>query len=701
MFGASLQTVPPGVDGHQALKAVQKRVWGSDGPAASSAEASVTYLRSEHMLVRFLVARQWDVEKTVAMLQNHYTWLGEINMEALLNDPFPEEQHIKLFYPQIYHGTDKLGRPVYIERPGLIDMPRLLQVVAPERLLQYMYAGAEQTIRRRLPACSLARGEVVDKTLNIMDLSGLNFRVVTHTTARRVLREFIVALQNHYPETTGRMIIINAPKVFSIAWSFVKPMLDEKTVNKISIFGCDPATYTEVLLDLIDADQLPKLFGGRCLCDGHDMASCMRTSKGPWNDAEVKSVLDARDLEYIMTPEGSQLLQQSRAYFQQLAEQSDPTAQPTEEASSSAPVLPSQSCTDPQHVGTQPELAASSDTAADEPQPKESSETTPAASDLPVTFESFCEVEQGPETPATAEVPAPALKAAMELSNAELEVALLREECHHHEEMHIKALHDWVHESNALVEKIGRPVIDRAQGYYDSLSLHQQARAGHAKQQEEADHIECELEKATVNLEMAEAAFQSCLAGNEDALSDAQWDRLAPLPEDVSAAVTVDAHLRRSFRVSALTDRVASLHSRHATALTELAAAIQEVEKAEQRFTEIDLTHSRCGRNCSVRRAAPFFEKRQAHEDLVEAQLTMLQAVERRLHQAHLDLKAQQEAQLRAAQVETSPAATFQAATFRTVSGDEMSLKCFELSGAEPKEDEYLSCDSDISDEEG
>ncbi|CAE7504460.1 SFH4 [Symbiodinium microadriaticum] len=31
-------------------------------------------------------------------------------METLLKDPFPEEVHIKRYYPQAYHGTDKLGR---------------------------------------------------------------------------------------------------------------------------------------------------------------------------------------------------------------------------------------------------------------------------------------------------------------------------------------------------------------------------------------------------------------------------------------------------------------------------------------------------------------------------------------------------------------------------------------------------------------
>ncbi|CAK0894957.1 unnamed protein product [Prorocentrum cordatum] len=124
MWGDNLKTIPEGVDGKAALEEVRARVFGRDGPAPGSAESSVAYLRSEHMLVRFLIARKWDVEKATEMLRDHYKWLAEKNMSKLLQDPFPEEQHIKKFYPQTFHGTDKMGRPIYIERPGHIDMPR-------------------------------------------------------------------------------------------------------------------------------------------------------------------------------------------------------------------------------------------------------------------------------------------------------------------------------------------------------------------------------------------------------------------------------------------------------------------------------------------------------------------------------------------------------------------------------------------------
>ncbi|CAE7247047.1 SFH1, partial [Symbiodinium necroappetens] len=146
-----------------------------------------------------------------------------------------------------------------------------------------------------------------------MDLEGLSFKIVTHTTARKVVKDVVSMLQNHYPECSGRMIIINAPRVFGIAWSFVKPQLDAKTVEKISIFGSDQReAYVQCLLDLVDADQLPQMYGGTCVCDGQDPMSCMRAVKGPWAKPEVLKILEEHPLDEVLTPEGAKLLQKSQ-----------------------------------------------------------------------------------------------------------------------------------------------------------------------------------------------------------------------------------------------------------------------------------------------------------------------------------------------------------------------------------------------------
>ena len=125
-----------------------------------------------------------------------------------------------------------------------------------------------------------------------MDLAGLSLSLVSHTAARKAVKEIMKTQQSHYPELMGKLIIVNAPWVFKSAWSFVKPMLDAKTVSKISIYGSDKDAFSQALLELVDADQLPSLYGGDCICDGKDPDSCMMAVKGPWVDPEIMEILD-------------------------------------------------------------------------------------------------------------------------------------------------------------------------------------------------------------------------------------------------------------------------------------------------------------------------------------------------------------------------------------------------------------------------
>ncbi|CAJ1410554.1 unnamed protein product [Effrenium voratum] len=634
MWGNNLKTIPQGVDGPARLEALRRRVNGPQGPKPGSAEDKISYMRSDHMLVRFLIARQWDVEKAVAMLEGHYRWLAETNMEQLLKDPFPEEVHIKRFYPQAYHGTDKSGRPLYIERPGQIDMPRLLQVTTCERILQYVYAQSELQIRRRLPACTLVKGEVVDKSLNIMDLEGLSFRIVTHTTARKVVKDVVSMLQSHYPECSGRMVIINAPKVFGIAWSFIKPQLDEKTVAKISIFGSDQReAYVKCLLDLVDAEQLPSLYGGKCRCDGKDPLSCMRAVKGPWADPEVLKCIEEHPLDKVLSPEGATLLVQARE---------DKAA-----------------------------LQAASSTAEHEESNEESEERDAVPPGLPHGFQA----RTGALRP--------------ELAKAEQQVAAITQECREMDEVHMKTLTDWVAEFNSLMQEIGRAVIERAQGYYDSRALWQQAVQDFAYQQGDLDQVNKELEGAVKNLAVAEAAFEAFLQG-KDVLSDEQWEDLAPAKADGGADAEfqdADPKLLRMIRVSRLGDTVAALQRQRDLASSELAAKREELDEARRRFEFEDSQHGSCTWNCSVKRAAPFYEKRRMHELKVDQQLTQLKKVEQRLHDARKRL------------VELQAESPDGRSRRSQSQWDELSLQSFEIAGGEPTQDEFMSCDEDSSED--
>merc|ERR1712050_419673 len=264
-------------------------------------------------------------------------------------------------------------------------------------------------------------------------------------------------------------------------------------------------------------------------------------------------------------------------------------------------------------------------------------------------------------------------------------VALLSEEYAAHDEVHMRTLAAWVQEYNTLVNDIGRHVIERAQGYYDARALWQQVVQEYARQQEEVDQIKIELERAVKNLNKAEAAFESFIMGGKADMSDAEWEKLAPLPAEwlTNDTVANDAKLLRTFRISMLADRVTSLQRQRDSASLEMDAKCRELEDVRRRFEQEDLQHSVCTWNCSVKRSAPFYEKRRMHEHTVDGQLQVLHHVEQRLQQARHRVAAI-----------NCGGTVGRAMSWRSRQADEMSHQSFEIAGAEPGEDEFefVSC---------
>ena len=66
---------------------------------------------------------------------------------------------------------------------------------------------------------------------------------------------------NYYPETMAHTFIINAPTVFSGAWSIIKGWLDERTRVKINVMG---SKYHEKVFKVVDPEMLPTWLGGKC-----------------------------------------------------------------------------------------------------------------------------------------------------------------------------------------------------------------------------------------------------------------------------------------------------------------------------------------------------------------------------------------------------------------------------------------------------
>lgn len=226
-------------------------------------------------LLRFLKARQWDVERAVQMYNTMTKWRKEHKPDELHRTyVFHELDTVFQHYPHFFHKTDKYGRPLYIELLGKTDPAKLLEVTTLERLLDYHICEWEELKARLLPACSTLRGRPIITKSVVLDLKGVSLKNFG-SAAQRILKTIAHVDQDYYPEHLGQMFIINTPTVFRAIWAFVNPMLEERTRRKIVILGSD---YLPTLVQLVPLDSLPELLGGTSKIDD------MKVSVGPWTE---------------------------------------------------------------------------------------------------------------------------------------------------------------------------------------------------------------------------------------------------------------------------------------------------------------------------------------------------------------------------------------------------------------------------------
>ncbi|KAL2194761.1 CRAL-TRIO domain-containing protein [Corynascus similis CBS 632.67] len=210
------------------------------------------------LVLRFLRARKWDVDRAMAMLVSAINWRHEQGLEAgvirrgdsigLAANKSALSADDKSFMAQYrsgkayVRGHDREGRPVFIIKVRLHD-PKLQ---SPESMEMFVLHNIE-TIRTTLR-------HPREKSCLIFDLTGFGLKNMDF----HVVKFLVQVFEARYPEYLGVVLVHNAPFIFWGVWRVIKPWLDPVIASKIN--------FTNSAADLarfIAPEDLQTCYGGK------------------------------------------------------------------------------------------------------------------------------------------------------------------------------------------------------------------------------------------------------------------------------------------------------------------------------------------------------------------------------------------------------------------------------------------------------
>jgi len=193
------------------------------------------------VLLKFLRARKFDVNAAYEMLVSTLIFRTSFQgrgVDAITVQSVPNEiRQEKTFF----RGYDRDNRPVCIMKVRNHD-PSKTDFLESQRFTIWLMEYGRTLVRPPVETVTI-----------IFDMTGAGMRNVDMKSVQFLVQ----SLQNHYPESLGKVLIYNSPWFMHGVWKVVKPWLDAITAAKVYFVD------KRGIRDYISDENLLVEYGGR------------------------------------------------------------------------------------------------------------------------------------------------------------------------------------------------------------------------------------------------------------------------------------------------------------------------------------------------------------------------------------------------------------------------------------------------------
>jgi len=245
-----------------ALTALREKIAGL---AASEDDNKWICSAPDDICLKFLVGHNLNVKTAFNLMQQCSKWRFEKKVDTLYErysaDSSISTRFAKAYFPATILGRDPEGRPICLNQMGVVDYPKIMQEFGIEKVIEYSIYTCEEAMRdnplkQNIIVLNLGQeGHPNPPFTSIFEVGGWVSALLSYVQALSGV------VDPYYPETTYKMIFLNAPSMFWASWKVAQTFLHERTRQKVEVYSSAESSNKR-MQELLPDSLIPYNLGG-------------------------------------------------------------------------------------------------------------------------------------------------------------------------------------------------------------------------------------------------------------------------------------------------------------------------------------------------------------------------------------------------------------------------------------------------------